>query len=571
MWSLLILFSYSISLCMNGESNLPVILAVQQGEFVIPVDTVSPDKHGCVRFEGNIPLEAGQYVFVQSNRRLFNFLISDPGEVMLSFSARLEDGRTLEVQAEGSEENNAYMRFNRFLQENYGRANEILEQGHDPKQALADVERLEATIRDYSTFLALEYKGYMLGIIAKNVFTPAAAPGEAAIHYLDNIDFTDPRILNTSILPLRLKEYFIEVLPPLPDSLIFHADRILKADIHPKVKGYVARYLFTLFFTSEIMGMESAAVHMADTWLLADPSLCPDSDLKAEMETFVRFNKQCLLGMKAPELNLPDVHGRMQSLLETEARYTIVVFFEDNCPACSSELLKLTRFAQDHNDPDVKYFAVYTQDNKDILTRYTAYFPSNWATVWDPDFSSCFHEKFNVRSTPRIYLLDKNKTIIGRDLNTETLEGLIRDHSRKQEVVLPRAPDLLLETDNGTSYSLYEIQAPYTVLYFYDPACSVCGLVTAQLYKLFLSAKDKGLVFFAVYTGNDYLSWKKWLIEGGYTDWINVWNSASDDRIHKHYNVTAPPLILLLDKEKGIVADSLSPGALSVIINQLNQ
>jgi len=118
---------------------------------------------------------------------------------------------------------------------------------------------------------------------------------------------------------------------------------------------------------------------------------------------------------------------------------------------------------------------------------------------------------------------------------------------------------------------LYGVRAPYTILYFYDPACSVCGLVTARLYELFLSAKDKGIVFFSVYTGNDYLSWKKWLIEGGYTDWINAWNPSSDDRIHKHYNVVDPPIILLLDEEKGIVADNLSTGALSVIINQLNQ
>ncbi|MDD2289609.1 MAG: TlpA disulfide reductase family protein [Bacteroidales bacterium] len=571
MWSLIILFSYSISLCMNGGSNAPVILALQQGEYVIPVDTAGPDYRGCARFEGDLSLEAGQYVFVQHNRRLFNFLISCPEAINLSFSANLQDGRTLEVQAEGSEENNAYMRFNRFLQEHYARASEILEEGHDPEKSLAEVERLEATIREYAAFLAREYEGYMLGIIAKNIFTPAAGPGEAAMHYLGNIDFTDPRILNTSILPLRLKEYFTGILPPLPDSLIFHADRILKQDIHPKVKGYVARYLFTLFFTSEIMGMENAAFHMADSWLLADSLLCPDPELAREMETFVRFNKQCLLGMRAPELNLPDVHGTMQSLHQTEARYTILFFFEDNCPACSREILKLTRFARDYNDPDVKFFAVYTQDDKDILTRYAAYFPSNWTTLWDPDFSSGFDEKFNVRSTPRIYLLDKNKTIIGRDLDTETLERLIRDHSSKQEVVLPKAPDLMLETDNGTSCTLYGIQAPYTILYFYDPACSVCGLVTARLYELFLSARDKGLVFFAVYTGNDYPSWKKWLIEGGYSDWINVWNPAADDRIHKVYNISDPPLILLLDREKGIVADNLSPGALSIIINQLNQ
>lgn len=64
MWSLFIFLSYSISLCLNGGSNESVILAIQQGEYVVPVDTLNSDYVGCVRFTGNSPLEAGQYVFV---------------------------------------------------------------------------------------------------------------------------------------------------------------------------------------------------------------------------------------------------------------------------------------------------------------------------------------------------------------------------------------------------------------------------------------------------------------------------------------------------------------------------
>ncbi|MFA5740966.1 MAG: hypothetical protein WC896_07895, partial [Bacteroidales bacterium] len=67
----------------------------------------------------------------------------------------------------------------------------------------------------------------------------------------------------------------------------------------------------------------------------------------------------------------------------------------------------------------------------------------------------------------------------------------------------------------------------------------------------------------------DYKSWRKWLAEGGYTDWINAWNPSGDDRIHRHFNVNDPPLILLLDAEKHIIADHLSVTALSYILNEL--
>lgn len=569
MWSLLLAFMHSIVLCLNGGSPSPVILALQRGEQVVPIDTLSPDHLGCVRFLGDSPLEPGQYLFVQDNRRLFNFLISSATKTDMSFTAHISNGRTVEIMAEGSEENSAYIRFYRFLQERYAQANDILEQETDPEKAMQDVERLESTIREYTGFIAEQYEGCMLGIIAKNIFTPVLAQENASLHYLDNVDFTEERILNTSILPLRLNEYFLKVLPPVPDTLIFHADRILGGKIHPLVKEYVARYLFTLFFTSDIMGMESVAVHLADRWFLTDALLQQEKDLLEEMATFVRFNKQCLLGMKAPELDLPDVWGQVRPLDQIKARFTVIVFFEDNCPVCSDELLKLIRYHEEHRDNGVQFYAVYTQDNREVMSRYASFFPKEWITVWDPDFSSGFHEKYNVRSTPRIYLLDKEKKIIGRDLGTETLERLIRDHAAEEEIVLKKAPDIMLETENKASFSLYDVEATYTILYFYDPACSVCGFTTAGLYDLFLKARDKGLMVFAVYTGHDYVSWRKWIGEGDFTDWINVWNPSSDDRISKYYNVNDPPLILLLDKEKHVVADQLSLEALSYIVNEL--
>jgi len=70
---------------------------------------------------------------------------------------------------------------------------------------------------------------------------------------------------------------------------------------------------------------------------------------------------------------------------------------------------------------------LYTGDNKKVLEQYTSYFPNGWLTLWDPDMHSRFPEKFNVISTPKLFLLDRKKTIIGRDIGTETLKQIIKD------------------------------------------------------------------------------------------------------------------------------------------------
>ncbi|MFA5661408.1 MAG: hypothetical protein WC923_03785, partial [Bacteroidales bacterium] len=216
MWSLFLAVFYNLFLCLNGGSDSPVILALQQGEHVIPIDTLSPDLQGCMTFTGEQILEPGQYMFVQDNRRLFNFLISRPEPVSIRFIATINKGRTEDIQIDGSEENNAYMRFYRFLQDKYALINNILDSDSAPQEKLPEVERMEGVIREYTHFLAGQFDSCMLGIIARNVFTPQHANGENPMHYLGYIDFTDSRYLNTSILPVRLKEFFTQKLVQQP-------------------------------------------------------------------------------------------------------------------------------------------------------------------------------------------------------------------------------------------------------------------------------------------------------------------------------------------------------------------
>ena len=127
----------------------------------------------------------------------------------------------------------------------------------------------------------------------------------------------------------------------------------------------------------------------------------------------------------------------------------------------------------------------------------------------------------------------------------------------------------MLTTENGSSYGLYDVFAPYTLLYLYDPACVSCKEVTDILYDLFTRVKGTGLMVYAVYTGHDYTSWRKWLAEGGYTDWVNVWNPNNDERIYKHFDLGEIPLIYLLDTNKGIIADHLSLKDLIFILREL--
>ena len=69
-------------------------------------------------------------------------------------------------------------------------------------------------------------------------------------------------------------------------------------------------------------------------------------------------------------------------------------------------------------------YAVYADSNKNLWDKYVSdnfndklYNPFiNWVNVYDPTMESGFHLLYNVIATPQIFLLDKYKKIVGRNL-----------------------------------------------------------------------------------------------------------------------------------------------------------
>ena len=74
----------------------------------------------------------------------------------------------------------------------------------------------------------------------------------------------------------------------------------------------------------------------------------------------------------------------------------------------------------------VKIFTVATEGTdtaiNDFIKKYNM---QDWTNTWDPGHTSDFHNKFDVYSTPTIYLMDEKKIIKGKRLDHSNVGGLI--------------------------------------------------------------------------------------------------------------------------------------------------
>ncbi|MDR2938252.1 MAG: redoxin domain-containing protein [Prevotellaceae bacterium] len=115
------------------------------------------------------------------------------------------------------------------------------------------------------------------------------------------------------------------------------------------------------------------------------------------------------------------------------------------------------------------------------------------------------------------------------------------------------ATDLTLQTPEGEFKSLHKTNAPVTVLYFFNPGCGTCRMVTPVLHEVYQKYKEQGLEVFAVYPDRDTASWLKYIDTNSYTDWVNVWDAEGTASIYDKYSLHAIPQIYVLDQDKKVM------------------
>ena len=84
------------------------------------------------------------------------------------------------------------------------------------------------------------------------------------------------------------------------------------------------------------------------------------------------------------------------------------------------------------------------------------------------------------------------------------------------------APYLTIPDDKGVEQDLHKINAPFTLMFFYDPDCGHCKKETPLVKEVAENYADRGVKVYAVCTEFDDEMWKEFIVEQGVEDWINV-------------------------------------------------
>lgn|SRR5690348_1856495 len=156
------------------------------------------------------------------------------------------------------------------------------------------------------------------------------------------------------------------------------------------------------------------------------------------------------------------------------------------------------------------------------------------------------------------WLSEKQKTIISN-----------RAYMLMANLIGEQAANLEMTDSAGKAMSLYEVNAPYIIVCFWDPTCSHCKVEVPELDSLYHAKWEKeGVKIFGVLTDSKVFDqWKEFMSKNNLHSWINVYQTDEQKKaaegnkkpsFKQLYDVTQTPTLYLLDKDKKIIAKKLT-------------
>ena len=132
------------------------------------------------------------------------------------------------------------------------------------------------------------------------------------------------------------------------------------------------------------------------------------------------------------------------------------------------------------------------------------------------------------------------------------------------------AQNIPLITIDGDSINTNDIEAEYTLLYFYSPSCGHCKTETPKINEgIYAKYKDKGLKITAINTTPDEKEWSEFVEHCKIDNWINCADLNHRSQYWMYYDVSGTPMTYLLNRNKKIIAKKIDEKNLEKVFDYL--
>ena len=450
---------YKIEGEISGIEDTEIILAYYFGGKQYAKDTAL-SKNGKFIFTGDEKLDGGMYLVVLPDQKWFDIIIS---EQKFSFKTSLNN-LIGDMKFTNSKENTPFYKYLNYINLKQQEVAPIREKlktasSEETKNLKKIQEKVDKEVMNYRKNFLKNNKNIFFSKIIKATIDPIIpeSPKDKngkvdetfpfryyKKHFWDNLDFSDSRILRTPLFHSKMEQYLDKMTAKNPDSIIVSANTLIeKAKANEEIFRYVVSHVTSKYERSKIMGMDAVFVNMVENYYITN--MCPwveEEQLKKIIERAEKIAPN-LIGKVASEFIdiygrpfMKDLNGKTHTIQSIEADYTLLVFYGPTCGHCKTEIPKIKNTIDSliSLKYDIKTLAVATEFDVEEWKKFIKdQKTDSWINVADishdddgnPLASSDWRDKYDIYSTPVVYLLDKEKRIVAKRISHQQFADII--------------------------------------------------------------------------------------------------------------------------------------------------
>jgi peroxiredoxin len=395
------------------------------------------------RFTGKEPLKPGIY-FVYNPKTYFEFVVSEQEFKLVTDTVDFLGN----LEIEGSRENKVFKEFHtsmRKSQEDLAELNEQFKSAGSSEDSLKIKKQIQGVGENLE-----ELKQRIIQRNPDLYFTKVllamekpAIPDEIGLgleeqemkkaqfeyyrdHYFDLIDFSSEDLLRTPVVHPKIMEYLDRLVNPHPDSIIAAVDDLLDRTVgNEPFFRYLLVTLTSKYERSNVMGHDAIFVHLAEKYYLKGQASWIDNETKQKFNERVQELKPTLIGEHAPFLNLMDTSLNSVTFDDLRSDYTVLYFYDPDCGHCKTKTPALHREYEELKSLGAEVWAVNIQTDVEKWKNFIKTNNLKWINLSDPFVRINFRKEYNINSTPKIFILDRDKKIIARKIGVKQVKEVI--------------------------------------------------------------------------------------------------------------------------------------------------
>lgn len=218
-----------------------------------------------------------------------------------------------------------------------------------------------------------------------------------------DLPLCDERILNSRLLKNKLDKYFDNSSTTQTPELICNKidEFVLSTNDCQETRDYILWYLYSKYFNPEKTENELVYIHLVDEYFSKLEIENLTENIRKEIIRRADVLRKITIGQVAPSFQYIDENGDIVDLDDIRSKFTVLFFYKPDCQKCIRDKRILGLVKKRINDIEILHIDISEENNstsQDII------------------------DKYDIMTTPTIYLLNEKKEIIAKHIKAERIE-----------------------------------------------------------------------------------------------------------------------------------------------------